>query len=319
MYRIPALLTLLLLSTLCSAQRPDRPLLPLPTWSLTDYRAVDSATAFSFPEGVSFASMASVAITPEGNLLAFSRGPQPFLEFDPSGKLLRTFGNAADFTRPHGLEVDADGNLWITDVGAHYVRKLDKDGNVLMTLGTPGSNGVWDEAAGAHFFDQPNQTAFDSAGNLYVAQGHTAGEPKILKFTADGQFIKQWGSRGNGPGQFYAAHSIDIDTNDKIYIADRENNRIQFFDTEGSYLGEWNFNTLVCSLFLHDDGFLYITTGYDAEFAKLDMEGNLLGSFGSSGPGVGQFGEAHYMVLDKDSNVYIADVFNNRVQKFVKE
>jgi sugar lactone lactonase YvrE len=314
-----SLSSLLVVSTLAFAQPPQRPLIPLNSWSLTDYHAVDVSEAFKLPEGLEFASIASVAMTADGHLLVLNRGPQPFLEFAADGSLVRAFGDGAMFSRSHGLRIDPDGNLWVTDVGAHWVRKLDKDGKILLTIGTPGTAGDWDEAAGAHLLNQPNETALDSQGNIYVVSGHGAAEPKVLKFGPDGSFIKQWGSRGEGPGQFFAAHGIEIDANDTLYIADRENMRVELFDTEGNYKSEWTFNAMVCGIYLHDDGFMYMTTGFDGEFAKVDMEGKLLGSLGSPGKENGQFGEAHYLVLDQDENVYVADVVNRRVQKYAKD
>jgi sugar lactone lactonase YvrE len=302
------------------AQPPQRPLLPHKAWALPGYHAVPSESVFTFSGDVSFDSVAAVTTNAAGNLLVLQRGPHPFLEFAPDGKLLRTFGDGANYSRTHGLRFDKDGKLWVTDVGLHVVQKLDADGKVLLTLGTSGKNGVWDEASGAHLLDQPNETAFDSQGNVYVVQGHGVGEPKVLKFSKDGAFIKQWGGRGEGPGQFFAAHSIEIDANDVLYVADRENFRIQRFDTEGAYQGEWTYDAMVCGLYLHDDGFLYMTSGFDGEFGKIDMStGTLVGTLGSPGMGVGQFGEAHYLTLDADDNVYVADVVNRRVEKYVKE
>jgi DNA-binding beta-propeller fold protein YncE len=309
----------LLLSSAALAQPPQRPLIPLDAWSLTDYHAVDVSEAFTLPADLAFASVAAVAMTPAGNLLVLHRGPQPFLEFAGDGKLLRAFGDGSEFSRAHGLRIDDDGNLWVTDVGNHFVRKYDSDGNTLMTLGTPGEAGDWNEAEDKRLFNQPNETAIDSQGNIYVAQGHGVAEPKVLKFNPDGELIHQWGSRGTGPGQFFAAHSIEIDDNDMLYVADRENFRIELFNTDGTFQSEWKYNAMVCGIYLHDDGFMYITTGFDGEFAKLDMTGKLLGSLGSPGNGNGQFGEAHYLVLDADANVYVADVVTRRVQKYQKD
>lgn len=308
-----------LVSPLASSQPPQRPLIPLDAWSMTDYHAVDVSEAFTLPGDLEFASVAGVDINSEGHLIVLHRGPQPFLEFDADGNFIRSFGDEDMFNRSHGLRIDSDDNLWVTDVAAHFVRKLDSDGNVLMTLGTPGESGDWDEEAGTRLFSQPNETALDSEGNIYVAQGHGVSEPRILKFSPDGEFITQWGSRGEGPGQFLVAHSIEIDDNDNIYVADRENFRIEIFDTEGNFQNEWKFNAMVCGIYLHDDGFMYMTTGFDGEFAKVDMMGNLLGSMGSPGKANGQFGEAHYLVLDADENVFVADVVNRRVQKYRKD
>lgn len=317
--RIVIVCFLLLCSLTSLAQRPDRPSLPLNTWSLPGYHAIDSAKAFKLPAGVVLGSVASVAITASNHLLVLNRGEVPFYEFDTAGTLIRSFGKKALFKVAHGLRFSPTGELWITDIGTQTVRKFDNDGNVLLTLGTPGVAGEWDEAAGKHLFNQPNDVAFDSHGNLYVAQGHLSGEPRIVKFSPDGKFIKIWGSRGKGPGQFAAAHSLVIDANDIIHVADRENMRIEHFDTDGNYLGEWKYSAMVCALFLNSDGHLYITSGFDGEWAKLDKDGSLIGSLGSPGKANGQFGEAHFLTMDKDDNVYVADVSNRRVQLYQHE
>lgn len=312
------LMALLTLGNPASAQPPNRDLIPLDAWSLHGYSPLSVDEAFEFPEGMSFDSVASLAFNSQGHLIVLHRGEQPFLEFDADGRLLRTFGDASLFNRSHGLRIDADDNLWVTDVANHVVMKISSEGELLMTLGTAGEAGAWDEHAGTRLFDQPNEVNFDSAGNLYVVQGHGPAEPRVLKFRPDGTFIKQWGSRGDGEGQFAVAHAIEIDDQDRLYVADRENFRIQMFDTEGNYLDEWQFNAMVCGLYLHDDGHMYMTTGFDGEFAKLDAEGRVIGAIGSPGRGLGQFGEAHYIVLDSDDHAYISDVVNRRVQVYHK-
>ncbi len=308
-------LTLLVASSSALAQRPDRPSLPLNAYSLPDYHAVDAAVALHLPAGVVFGSVAAVTMTPDNHLLVLNRGEVPFYEFATDGTFIRSFGNKELFRVAHGLRFGPDGALWVTDIGNHSVYKMDANGNVQMTLGT-GKAGDWDEAKGEHMFNQPNETAIDSHGNIYVAQGHTSGEPKVLKFDRDGKFIKQWGHKGTGPGEFFAAHSIEIDKNDTLYVADRENMRIERFDTEGKFLGEWKFGAMVCGLYLHKDGFLYFTSGFDGEWAKLDPDGKVLGSLGSPGKANGQFGEAHYLVLDAQNDVFVADVSNRRVQLY---
>ena len=309
---------LLFAAATATAQPPQRPLIPLDAYTLEHYHPVDVAEAFDMPEGMEFASVAAVAFNSAGHLVVLHRGAQPFLEFDKGGKLLRTFGSDGMFARSHGLHIDAEDNMWVTDVGAHTVMKLDKDANILLTLGTSGQNGVWDEAAGTRLLDQPNEVALDAGGNVYIAQGHGPGEPRVLKFNPAGEFIAQWGSRGDGPGEFAVAHSIQIDADGQVYVADRENFRVQIFDTDGNFQNEWKFNAMACAITLHDDGFMYMTTGFDGEFAKLDMDGNILGAIGRPGSANGQFGEAHYMALDEDQNVYVAEVVNRRVQVYRK-
>ncbi len=308
-------LMLVLGSLSALAQRPDRPSIPLNSYSLPGYHAVDPATALHLPAGVVFGAIAAVAITPDNHLLVLNRGDVPFYEFATDGTFIRAFGDKELFKMAHGLRYSPKGELWVTDIGNHLVRKFDNNGKVLMTIGS-GSAGDWDEATGAHNFNQPNETAIDSHGNIYVVQGHGTGEPKVLKFDSSGKFIKQWGKKGTGPGEFFAAHSIEIDSSDTLYVADRENMRIERFDTDGKLLGEWKYNAMVCGLYLHKDGFMYMTSGFDGEWAKLDHDGKLLGSLGSPGKASGQFGEAHYLVLDHDNDVFIADVSNRRVQLY---
>ncbi|MEK7260146.1 MAG: peptidyl-alpha-hydroxyglycine alpha-amidating lyase family protein [Pseudomonadota bacterium] len=312
-------LLLILIPSLANAQRPIRPLLPLRAYTLQDYRPVDFREALALPATMEAASYAGVATTLEGNLIVLSRSAPPFLEFDPQGKFVRGFGADDLLRRAHGMAIDANGNMWVTDVADHVVMKLDKDANVLLKIGTKGTAGEWNQAAGALLLNEPNDVALDSRGNIYVAQGHGGDMPRVLKFSPTGDFIAQWGSRGYGPGQFVAAHAIEIDADDVLYVADRENMRIQRFDTEGNLLREWKFDAMVCAIFLHSDGFMYLTTGFDGEFAKVDMDGNVLGAIGSPGTGNGQFGEAHALTMDAAGNAYIPDVINRRVQKFAKE
>ena len=312
-------LLLLLISPLASAQRPIRPLLPLRAYTLMDYQPVEFTEAFALPASMETASYAGVAMNAADNLVILSRGTPTFLEFDKRGQFVRSFGADGLFTRSHGLHIDKDNNIWATDVADHVVMKLDADGNVLMTIGTKGTAGEWDEAAGNHLLSEPNDVALDSMGNIYIAQGHGGNLPRVLKFNPRGEFITQWGSRGYDPGQFVAAHAIEIDGNDVLLVADRENMRIQRFDTSGNLLREWKFDAVVRALFLHSDGYMYITTGFDGELAKVDMDGNVLGAIGSPGTGNGQFGEAHALTLDSEHNVYIGDVILRRIQKFEKQ
>lgn len=312
-------LILLLIAPLASGQRPMRQLFPLNAYTLQDYHAVDFEEAFHLPDHMETASYAGVAMNSRGNLVILSRGTPAFLEFDTDGNFIRSFGAEGLFNRSHGLHIDSENNIWATDVRDHLVMKLDANGNVLMTIGTRGEAGAWSESTGDHLLNQPNDVALDSMGNIYVAQGHGSDMPGVLKFNPTGEFITQWGSRGYDPGQFVLAHAIEIDGNDIIHVADRENMRVQRFDTNGDLQREWRFDAMVCALHLHDDGYMYITTGFDGEFAKVDMDGNVVGAIGSPGTGVGQFGEAHALTLDAHGNAYVSDVILRRIQKFVKQ
>ncbi len=187
---------------------------------------------------------------PQGNLWALHAGDPPLLRFDRSGKLLASFGRGA-YAGPHGLHVDADGNVWVTDcaafVGAadakrrrgYQVFKLSPAGVVLMTLGTEGVS-----RAGPDSFICPSDVAVASNGDVFVADGHDPrqGQPdgdRVVKFSRHGVFIRAWGRRGSAPGEFAGPHSIALDSRGRVFVADRSNNRIQIFDADGRFIDQW--------------------------------------------------------------------------------
>jgi DNA-binding beta-propeller fold protein YncE len=138
------------------------------------------------------------------------------------------------------MRMDAGGNLWLIDASGHIVYKLTREGKELMHLGTKGVKGG-DEKT----FNLPTDIAFAANGDIYVSDGY--GAARIVKFTKDGKFIRQWGTRGNGPGQFGCPHSIGVDAQGKVYVNDRDNQRVEVFDSDGKFLTEWasgNFNEM---------------------------------------------------------------------------
>ena len=170
--------TAILFTALCAcasafAQRPTNPALLIPQEApALDYVAV--ANPLPVPEGVNMGASSSVAFDSHGHLFVLSRGAQAITEFDENGKFIRAFGEGL-FVRSHGLRIDKDGNIWTTDVGAHTVMKLSPKGEVLLTLGTKGKAGEWNEAAGTRLFNEPNDIAIGANGDIFVTQGHTPG------------------------------------------------------------------------------------------------------------------------------------------------
>jgi len=309
---------LILASWPALAQRPDRDLLPLTAYTLEGYEAEQVSEVLTLPDGVSITRPSGIVFDDSENMLILHRGEDPLMEFDEEGNFIRAFGPRDTWTFSHGLRLDAEGNIWVSDIGTHTVVKMDRSGNHLMTLGTPGRNGLWDESSGEHLFDQPNDMAFDSHGNVYIAQGHGRGEPRVLKFDSQGNFISQWGRRGDKPGEFAVAHAIEIDAQDRIYVADRENFRIQIFDTDGRFLDQWIYSAMACAIYLHDDGTMYMTSGFDGEWGILDSDGKVTGSLGRPGEGLGRFGEGHFMTVDRDGNVLIADPVASKMHFYRK-
>ena len=315
--RAPQVLGLVcvLLASPAFAQRPSIPPQTIagPPLAVT---VVAQRDAIRWPAGIEVDQLASVAIDSRGHLLLLNRGKEAVLEFDDRGAFVRSFG-AGLFQRAHSLTIDARGHFWITDVVAHVVLELDAKGAVVRTLGTSGKAGDWDEAAGTRLLNEPTDVAFARDGSFFVTQGHTRGEPKVLKFDADGRFVKQWGGRGALPWQFEVAHSIAIDSAGLLYVADRENRRIVVFDQNGEFVKGWVYRSLVCSLAFGPDGVLYMTSGFDGQIAKLDANGRVLGVTGRSGDGPNEYGEAHDLAVARDGSIYITDVVNKRLTKLI--
>jgi streptogramin lyase len=163
----------------------------------------------------------------------------PIHKFDATGKLVKSFGGGM-MVFPHGLFVDPRGNVWATDAGGkgakgHQVFKFSRDGKLLMTLGKAGVPGD-----GPDSFNRPSAVLVAPNGDVFVADGHGEGSnARIVKFSAKGKFIKAWGKMGKGPGDFALPHSLAMDKAGRLYVADRENNRIEIFDQNGKFLAEW--------------------------------------------------------------------------------
>jgi DNA-binding beta-propeller fold protein YncE len=312
-------LVVLLACTPALAQRPSDAALLIPQNAPElDYVAV--ADPLTFPAGTTMGAAASVAFDSKGHLWVLNRGPQPLVEFDANGKFIRAFGEGL-FTRTHGLRFDRDGNIWVTDVGAHIVVKLNPQGQTLLTLGTKGEAGTWNEAAGSRHLNQPNDVAFSRSGDVFVVQGHTpgaAGDPRVLKFDKSGHFIKSWGGKGKEPGKFEVAHGIAIDANGLLWVTDRENQRIQIFDADGKFIKELKYAGLPCALAIGNQ-YIYMVNGFAGQVLRLDLNGTVLAATGKPGKGVGEFGEAHFIAVSPKGELFVADSINGAVQKFVKK
>jgi DNA-binding beta-propeller fold protein YncE len=270
------------------------------------------------PAGVTMGAPSGVGITADGHLIVFNRGPNALLEFDATGKFVRTIGQET-FVRPHGFRIDPQGNLWVTDVNGHTVSKMSRQGEVLLTLGTKGKAGEWNEAAGTRLLNEPTDLAFGANGEIFLLQGHGRGEPRMLKFDRAGKLVKTWGGMGTGPGQFDTSHSVIVDRKGLVYVADRQNRRVQIFDGEGKYIKEWKFAGLPCGLYIGPNEQMYLVTGFAGQILKLDANGKATAATGQPGKGLGEFGEAHYMAIGPQGEIWIADTVKPDLHKFVRK
>jgi DNA-binding beta-propeller fold protein YncE len=319
MKRMLLLLAFLLSGAATLAQRPSDPALLIPEDAPPlDFVAVPDAV--SLPAGTTMGAAAAVAFDPKGHLYVLTRGAQAFFEFDENGAFVRAFGDKM-FTRSHGLRIDSEGNLWATDVGAHVVVKLNPAGDVLLTLGTRGQAGEWNEAAGSRLLNQPNDVAIAANGNVFVVQGHTPGprgDARVLKFDKTGKFIKSWGGKGTGPGQFDVAHGAAIDAKGLLWVMDRENQRIQVFDGDGTFVREMKYKGLPCSVAIGRDR-VYMVNGFAGQLVSLDLSGKVLAATGRPGKALGEFGEAHFLAISPKGDLYVADSVNGALVKFVRK
>lgn len=210
------------------------------------------------PEGRVWGSTSAVAVDRDGRSIwvgercgenSCAGSPlDPVLLFDAEGTLVRSFGKGR-FLSPHGITVDRDGNVWLTDCACtgtaeqrntpgkgHQVYKFSPNGTLLLTLGKPGGG------KGTEFFYQPNDVLVAPNGDIFVAEGHSDAadaNARILKFDKTGKLLKTWGVKGSGPGEFAQPHALAMDSRGRLFVGDRSNNRIQIFDQDGKYLAEW--------------------------------------------------------------------------------
>lgn len=281
-----------------------------------NYRVVPDI--FQLPEGINFGPCSAVAVRANGNILVFSRSEHALMEFNPEGMYLKTMCRGM-FDNPHGLKLDSEGNIWATDTVGHIVVKMDPQGRIRMVLGVKGRATDWHQAGHLRCFNEPNDIAFGPKGEVYVTQGHGKGESRVIKFDADGNFLTTWGGEGKGPGEFNQPHAVLVDTQGLVYVADRSNQRLQVFDGEGKFLREKSHPGTPCGLALCSDRkHIMMAHGHAGRIMKLDMDLNLLAATGGQGKGPNRYGEAHYLALDADDNIYVADSLNWNVQKLVR-
>jgi sugar lactone lactonase YvrE len=271
---------------------------------------------FRLPAGLNFGSASGVAINSRQHIFVFHRGPHPLMEFDADGNFLQAFGDGL-FSRPHGLRIDAEDNIWLTDLAGHIVVKMNPKGRILMVLGVRERPGEWHAFGHLRLFDEPNEAVVGPDGDIFVPQGHGKGENRLLKFDRHGRFIKAWGQTGTGPGEFDTPHSVVIDRDGLLHVADRSNGRIQVFDQDGTFIRQHAFPGAPCGLCLTPDQQLWLAHGHTGLVMRIDRAGGVLGVAGAQGKADGEFGEAHYIAVSARGEVFVADPLNWRVQKFI--
>ncbi len=289
------------------------------------------------PEGRTFGNVIGVDVDRSGNVWVFERcggdtceGSKlaPILQFDASGKLLKSFG-AGMFAFPHGFHVDRVGNIWATDgpgkSGKGYqVFKFSPEGKVLLTLGKAGIGG---EAPGTFIY--PSAVVVAPRGDIFVADGHGADtNGRIMKFSRDGKFIKSWGQKGTGRGEFGGMHAIAMDSQGRLFVGDRGNSRIQIFDLDGRFLEEWKQFGRPSGIFIDANDTLYVADSQsDAKVNPSFQKGIRIGSARDGivkmlipvpGPQDTPTTTTEGVAADTRGNVYGAEANSNNLRKYTR-
>jgi len=334
---LPRAITVLIFSAGVMAAQPDA----APNSQPNPYRTVEGW--FHLPAGRTMGSTSSVAVARDGHIWVVDRcgvnscagsDLAPIFEFSHSGELLHNFG-AGLLVFPHSITFDHDGNFWIADGQARngkgdQVFKLSPQGKVLMVLGKAGVAGD-----GPDTFNQPNDVAIAPNGDLFIADGHSAGRgnARIMKFTKDGKFIRQWGEHGSGPGQFEVPHTLAFDSQGRLFVGDRANNRIQIFDQDGNFLAEWKQFSRPSGIFIDSHDVIYVT---DSESTDREgyghhpgwkrgirvgsaRDGTVTAFIPDPSPGTAITSDAEGITADAEGNIYGAEVGPKDVKKYVRK
>lgn len=286
------------------------------------------------PKGFVFGNPTGLGINSENNIVVFHRASRVWGDIMPedkiqentiltlkkeTGEILKSWG-ADLFIMPHGLEVDNENNIWVTDCGLHQVLKFDSDGNLLMTLGeaqVPGDDST--------HFNEPTDIAVAEDGSFYISDGYE--NSRIVKFSKDGEYLFEWGKFGNQNGEFNISHGIDLDSKGNVYVADRENNRIQKFDRKGNFIAIWQnkITEQLYSVTIDNKknqlfGIDYMTVNdtviKGSDIFRFDLDTNLQMQFGRTGFYDGPISRYHDILIDNEGSIYVGDILGNRIQKF---
>ena len=290
----------------------------------------------SLPKGRALGRASGVAVDSHNHVFVFHSVDRDWSDPFPDGPIegatiavfdgatgeLMTEWGAGMFVMPHGLTVDSEDNIWLTDVGRHQVFKYSHDGELLFELGEKRIPG-----ADSKHFNLPTDVAVLDNGDFFVSDGY--GNSRVLKFSSDGELKFQWGAKGSGEGDFDLPHGLALDSAGRLYVADRSNSRIQVFDLEGNFISKWSRDKVgrPYGIAVDTAGSVFVVDGGDqptsppdrSRVIKLSSTGSTETVFGRFGNYDGQFQMGHDLAIGEDGAVYVVDVIGKRVQKFLPD
>jgi len=314
------------------------------------------------PPDIHLGEAVGVAVNSKGHIFVFSRGNSTgpaygasaaqLLQFLPDGRFVREIGhNLYGWSFAHSVRVDKDDNIWVADKGSDMVIKFNPEGRVVMVFGR--KQEASDEGTGPlkhlkpplppvdGMFRQVTDMAWDSSGNTYISDGYI--NARVAKVDKDGNWVKSWGEPGDQPGQFNTPHSIAVDAQGNVYVADRGNRRIQVFDSEGKFLRQISIDVpappdarpaigakptantgtmapgapwTLC-ITPGPNPVLFTSDGFPGRIYKVSLDGKVLGMFGKSGHQAKQFGWIHEIACPSENEIYVAELLNWRIQKLL--
>jgi DNA-binding beta-propeller fold protein YncE len=274
------------------------------------------------PSDMIMAEAVGVAINSKGHIFILNRGNHPLLEFTNEGDFVSSFGEGSPiFHIPHSIRFDKQDNLWYVNSGDNLVVKFDSKRRVQQALGRREepwvylTHGIERAIPGPASFYQPTDTVVGPDGSTYITDGY--GNSRVVKFTPEGNLVKYWGDRGTKPGQFNTPHNIVMDANSTLYVADRQNSRVQVFDTDGNFKQEWKVGGLAWSLCITPPPNQVIFVGSVGKVYKYDLSGKLLGEFGKLGRLPGWFDSVHALACPDEKTLFLAEEFSYRFDKVV--
>jgi streptogramin lyase len=279
---------------------------------------------YHYPANSIVGRVSGIAVGPKGQIVALNRGYHPVLEFTQDGTFVRSWGEGSTmFAGAHTLRFDPQGNLWYVDAADNIIYRFDSEGRTVGTLGTNPepwtylTHVIAGAVPGKASLYQETDIGWSKDGSSFVSDGY--GNSRVAKFDKDGNFVKAWGERGNQPGNFSTPHSIVVDNNDVIYVADRGNSRIQTFDSDGNLKSVWNLPTAPWALCLTSGPNQVMFVGSVGHVYKMDLAGKILGIFGRPGRMPGTLDSIHGIACPDDKAVYLANLYASRIDKWVAQ
>jgi hypothetical protein len=312
-----------------SADAPPRTVSQSPDFGGVAY-AVDPKWPAK-PAGFQWAEVPGVDVDRHDLVYLFTR-KSPYVQvYAANGAFVRAWDQP--FKLPHHIKIDPEGNVWTTDIGAQTVQKFTPEGKLLLTLGTPGQTGC-----DSSHFDKPTDVAITAAGDVFVSDGY--GNTRVVHFDKDGKYLKEWGKRGNSPGNFVLPHTIAVDSRNRVYVGDRDTARIQVFDTGGRLLAVWHKGIMPWGLRVTRDDEIWIVGSSPLRdpakdgfivypppnqiMIKLGSDGKIVGRWnlpkgkdGEEKPG--EVNWLHCIGVDSADNLYLGDIQGKRLQKFTPQ